>query len=31
MGGMTDRSFAQIVYIERGAKADWPWLDRTAA
>jgi TROVE domain len=31
MGGLTDRSFAQIVYIERGAKADWPWLDQPAA
>jgi hypothetical protein len=31
MGGLTDRSFAQIVYIERGAKADWPWLARQAA
>ena len=25
------RSFAQIVCIERGAKADWLWVDRTAA
>ena len=31
MGGLTDRSFAQIVYIERGARADWPWLDQPAA
>jgi hypothetical protein len=31
MGGLTDRSFAQIGYIERGAKADWPWLDQPAA
>jgi TROVE domain len=31
MGGLTDRSFAQIVYIERGAKADWPWLPTPAA
>jgi len=31
MGGLTDRSFAQIGLIERGAKADWPWLDTPAA
>jgi len=31
MGGLTDRSFAQIGLIERGAKADWPWLATPAA
>jgi hypothetical protein len=31
MGGLTDQSFAQIVYIERGARPDWPWLDQPAA
>ena len=31
MGGLTDRSFALIGLTERGAKADWPWLDQPAA
>jgi hypothetical protein len=31
MGGPTDHSFAQIGLIERGARADWPWLDKSAA
>lgn len=31
LGGLTDRSFALIGLIERGAKADWPWLATRAA
>jgi hypothetical protein len=31
MGGLTDHSFAQIGFIERGVRADWPWLDEPAA
>jgi TROVE domain len=31
LGGLTDRSFAQIGLIERGARADWPWVDTQAA
>jgi hypothetical protein len=31
MGGLTDHSFAQIGLIERGVRADWPWLDKPAA
>jgi hypothetical protein len=31
MGGLTDHSFAQIGFIERGARPDWPWLAKPAA
>ena len=31
LGGLTDHSFAQIGFIERGARADWLWLDKPVA
>ncbi|MGH3628454.1 MAG: hypothetical protein ACRDRL_13590, partial [Sciscionella sp.] len=25
-GGLTDATFKQIAYLERGADANWPWV-----